>query len=92
MAKLYIDNLLPEDTFLPQKLSSEEMKQLWISKKNGDYTARDKLITYNMRLVAFEITRKFYTVDYDKEELFSVGNIGLIKAVDTYDETKKIEF
>ena len=81
-----------EDLFvcsLPQPLSKEKTYELLKRKTKED---KDILITHNIRLIVYEILNKFKTVNYDKKELVSIGIMGLIKAVDTYDISKKVEF
>ena len=70
----------------PKPLSEEEEKDCVKKMRAGDAAARDKLITHNMRLVA-HIAKK-YAGSADKDDLISVGSIGLIKAVNTYQEDK----
>lgn len=70
----------------PKPLSSEEELDYVIRFKNGDLSAREKLITHNMRLVA-HIAKK-YTGCAENDDLISVGSIGLIKAVNTYELNK----
>ena len=55
--------------------------------KEGDLEARKKLIEHNLRLVA-HIIKKYNNMEQDPEDLISIGTIGLIKAVDTYDISK----
>ncbi len=81
-----------EDWFvcpLPKSLSKEKTKKLLKARTKED---RNLLISHNIRLVIYEILNKFPTVDYDKKELVSIGIIGLINAIDTYDISRKIEF
>ena len=59
--------------------------------KNGDMAARDKLIRHNLRLVA-HIVKKYYASSTDQEDLISIGTIGLIKAVNSFDNTKGARF
>ncbi len=77
---------------LPKELSSEETKELIKQYNNGCLDAKESLIIHNIRLVLYEVYNKFSTVKYDKKELVSIGNIGLIKAINTYDLSKKIHF
>ncbi len=70
----------------PKPLSSEEELECLIRMKEGDKSARDKLINHNMRLVAHVV--KKYSGAADTDDLISVGSIGLIKAVDTYERDK----
>ena len=55
----------------------------------GDYHARQKLIEHNLRLVA-HIAKKYYADENDRDDLVSIGTVGLIKAVDSFDPTKGI--
>ena len=70
----------------PKPLSDSEEKRLLTLAKLGDKEAKDKLITHNMRLVAHVV--KKYSGSAETDDLISVGSIGLIKAVNTYDESK----
>ena len=54
-------------------------------------SAREKLIRHNLRLVA-HIVKKYYALPGDQEDLVSIGTIGLVKAVDTFDATRKARF
>lgn len=73
----------------PKPLGAEEERRLLIAKAEGDHAARDKLIEHNLRLVA-HVVKKYYSSTSDQEDLISIGTIGLIKAVDTFDHTKNI--
>ena len=75
---------------LPKTLLKEENKRLIKLMLEGDFDARQKLIESNMRLVTYRVSTKFGIVNYDKEELVSIGNLGLIKAVDTFDSKREI--
>lgn len=75
---------------LPQPLESEEELVLLEETKNGNLTARDKLIEHNLRLVVY-IAKKFETSGIELEDLISIGAIGLIKAVKTYSIDKNIK-
>ncbi len=75
---------------LPQPLEPEEESVLLEEIKNGNQTARDKLIEHNLRLVVY-IARKFESSGIDLEDLVSIGAIGLIKAVKTYSLDKNIK-
>ena len=77
---------------MPKTLTSEENIELFNLLKSGDTSAREKLITGNINSVFFCINNRFSTVEYDKDELVSIGIIGLIKAVDTFDHTKGNKF
>ena len=70
----------------PKPLSNEQESQLLEKAKQGDKSAKDKLITHNLRLVAHVV--KKYAGSAETDDLISVGSIGLIKAINTFDESK----
>lgn len=70
----------------PQPLSKEEELECLKKAKKGDKKARDKLITHNLRLVAHIV--KKYPRSLEADDLISVGTIGLIKAIDSFDYEK----
>ncbi len=67
----------------PPTLSAEEEKNNFLLMKKGDENARQLLILHNLRLVS-HIVRKYYASSKNQEDLVSIGTIGLVKAVDTY--------
>lgn len=72
----------------PKPLTKEEELE-WIEKyENGDKEARDVLINHNLRLVAHIV--KKYNNSLEADDLISVGTIGLIKAVDSFDSKKGV--
>lgn len=71
----------------PQPLSKEEEQKYLKLMQQGDAKARDKLIEHNLRLVA-HIVKKFENTREDTEDLISIGTIGLIKAIESYSESK----
>jgi RNA polymerase sporulation-specific sigma factor len=73
----------------PKPLSTKEEADYLKRCKEGDKAARDKLIEHNLRLVA-HIVKKYNMVDKETDDLISIGTIGLIKAIDTFDEEKGI--
>ena len=75
---------------LPEPLNPEEEKALVAKYVQGDTNARTKLIEHNLRLVVY-IAKKFENTNVDIEDLISVGTIGLIKAVNSFDEAKQIK-
>ena len=89
--------LFPQEIFyiggpdpLPPPLSPEEERELTARLKLDDENARALLIEHNLRLVVF-IARRFENTSIPLEDLISIGTIGLIKAVGTFDCTKKIK-
>jgi RNA polymerase sporulation-specific sigma factor len=75
----------------PPPLSKEEEKTLFLRARKGDLSARNKLIEHNLRLVA-HIVKKYYTTAPDQDDLISVGTVGLIKAIDSYNVEKGAQF
>ena len=75
---------------LPEPLTKEEELRLVLLAENGDVMARDKLIEHNLRLVVF-LAKKYENTKVDLEDLVSIGTIGLIKGVNTYNHTKNIK-
>lgn len=71
----------------PKPLSPEEEREYLERCRRGDEEARDVLIERNMRLVA-HVAKKYQSPDHDTEDLLSVGTIGLIKAVNTFNADK----
>jgi len=67
----------------PKPLSPIEEKNLLAAFWNGDADARARLIEHNLRLVS-HICKKFKTLKIDKDDMLSIGSIGLIKGIDTY--------
>ncbi|MBR3966891.1 MAG: RNA polymerase sporulation sigma factor SigK [Clostridia bacterium] len=67
----------------PPPLGEEEEKKYFEMKSMGDEKAREKLILHNLRLVS-HIVRKYYSTSKESEDLVSVGTIGLVKAVDSF--------
>ena len=73
----------------PRALTAKEEAELLERMKQGDRDARKKLIEHNLRLVA-HVTKKYYAASADSDDLISIGTIGLIKAVSTFDGEKGI--
>ncbi len=68
-------------------LTAEEERLLLDAMAAGNLEAKHKLIEHNMRLVA-HVAKKYYSPTEEAEDLLSIGTIGLLKAVDTYDPSK----
>lgn len=75
---------------LPPPLSADEESSLLSVLQGGDPRVRSTLIERNLRLVVY-IARKFENTGIHIEDLVSIGTIGLIKAVNTFDPTKRIK-
>ncbi|MBR6514252.1 MAG: RNA polymerase sporulation sigma factor SigK [Clostridia bacterium] len=80
-----------DNSGFPPPLKSEEEKEYFILAKQGDMKAREKLIEHNLRLVA-HIVKKYYTSANNTEDLMSIGTIGLIKAIDSFDPANGARF
>ena len=81
----FAGSVLGNNSF-PKPLTRDEETELVAKMLAGDKSAREKLITHNLRLVA-HIAKK-YSGSAETDDLISVGSIGLIKAVDTYKSDK----
>ena len=75
----------------PKPLTAREEIETFAALRAGDASAREKLIRHNLRLVA-HVAKKYYAQPGDQEDLISIGTIGLMKAVDTFDSTRKARF
>ena len=75
----------------PKPLSAREEIEAFAALRAGDRSAREKIIRHNLRLVA-HVAKKYYAQPSDQEDLISIGTIGLMKAVDTFDTTRKARF
>lgn len=72
-------------------LSNEEKKELLIKIKEGDQEAREKFIQGNLRLV-LSVVQRFSGRNESADDLFQIGCIGLIKAIDNFDITQEVQF
>ncbi len=75
---------------LPPPLSPEEERCVLDRMQAGDRTARDELITHNLRLVVY-LAKKYENSGVPSEDMISIGTIGLIKAVNTFTPERKIK-
>ena len=71
-------------------LSSDETKKLFNDLKNGDESARDRLVEGNLKLV-LSILKKFYNKVDNLDDLFQVGCLGLVKAIDNFDTSYDVK-
>lgn len=83
---LHIDN----GNSFPPALTSSEEKEYLEKMRSGDLEAKNSIIEHNLRLVA-HITKKYSSDINEQDDLISIGTIGLIKAVNTFDENKGIK-
>ena len=71
----------------PEPLSSDEEKEALMRMANGDDEARNLLIERNLRLVA-HVCKKYSNTNVDQEDLLSIGTVGLIKGINSFDVEK----
>ena len=84
---LIFSGYISSNNSFPQPLTKEEEERYLGLFEAGDEEARNVLIERNLRLVA-HIVKKYNNIGKDADDLISIGTIGLIKAISTYDRTK----
>lgn len=72
-------------------LDDKEIKDLIIKSQNGDHEARDKIVNSNIRLI-WSVVQRFLNRGYEADDLFQIGSIGLLKAVDKFDMSFDVRF
>lgn len=82
----YISN----NQLFPEPLSTEEEKMYLQKLKNGDEEARNILIERNLRLVA-HVCKKYASTKVEQDDLISIGTIGLIKGINSFEPTKNVK-
>jgi len=90
MSKFKVD-IAGIDTNNLKVLSNDEMIKLFTEMKNGDVNAKEKIINGNLKLV-LSIIGKYRNKDIDMNDLFQIGCVGLIKAVDNFDTSYGVMF
>ena len=83
----FLTGFVTSGSAFPKPLRPEEERELLMKKEAGDEGARNTLIERNLRLVA-HIVKKFDNTGEDNEDLISIGVIGLIKAINTFNPHK----
>ena len=78
---------IKQNDLFPPPLSPEEETRLLERLKTGDEKAKTALVEHNLRLVA-HIIKKYYSANCDNDELISIGTVGLIKAINTFEKSK----
>ncbi|MGN1094679.1 MAG: RNA polymerase sporulation sigma factor SigG [Candidatus Neoclostridium sp.] len=84
-------NICGIDTSTLPKLSHDEQMELMKKARSGDKAARDRFVLANLRLV-LSVIQRFYSKKGNADDLFQVGTIGLIKAMDNFDQTLSLKF
>lgn len=80
-----------ETSGFPKPFTPRQEIEAFAAFRQGDLHARDEIIRHNLRLVA-HIVKKYYAAPGEQEDLISIGTIGLIKAVNSFDESKQARF
>lgn len=86
-SSVFLVGYISNNNVFPEPLTSEEEKMYLIQMKNGNEDARNILIERNLRLVA-HITKKYSTSNVDQDDLISIGTIGLIKGINSFNIDK----
>ncbi|MBQ2777081.1 MAG: sigma-70 family RNA polymerase sigma factor [Peptococcaceae bacterium] len=84
---MFLTGYISQNAF-PQPLNEDDEAMCIRRLQEGDIEARELLIRHNLRLVA-HIAKKFDNVAEDQDDLISIGTIGLIKAINTFDPNKR---
>ena len=86
-SSVFLVGYISSNNIFPEPLTSEEEKMYLAQMKNGDEEARNILIERNLRLVA-HITKKYSTTNVEQDDLISIGTIGLIKGINSFNVDK----
>ena len=87
---VFVVGYIQGSNLFPEPLSQEEEYNCLVQMANGDEDARNILIERNLRLVA-HITKKYATTNVDQDDLISIGTIGLIKGINSYNSKKGVK-
>ena len=88
---LFLTGRIDNKSAFEKPLSEQEEKETFLKMKEGDKQAEEKLIKHNLRLVA-HISKKYKNSNIETEDLISIGTIGLMKAIKTFDYNKGNNF
>ena len=86
---IFVVGYISNNNLFPEPLSSEEEKIYIKRYENGDEEARNILIERNLRLVA-HVCKKYATANVEQDDLISIGTIGLIKGIKSFDSSKGV--
>ena len=84
---IFVVGYISGGTLFPEPLRAEEEKEALLKMKDGDVEARNLLIERNLRLVA-HVCKKYSNTNVDQDDLLSIGTIGLIKGIKSFDVDK----
>ncbi len=87
---VFLVGYISNNSLFPEPLSSEEEQKYLELLKNGDEEARNILIEKNLRLVA-HVCKKYSSTNIDLDDLISIGTIGLIKGINSFDPSKSVK-
>lgn len=86
---VFVVGYISNNNLFPEPLSAEEERACLEQMANGDEEAKNILIERNLRLVA-HICKKYSTTNVDQDDLISIGTIGLIKGINSFEPTKGV--
>ncbi len=86
---IFVVGYISNNSLFPEPLSSEEEKMYIEKYEHGDEEARNILIERNLRLVA-HVCKKYSTSNIEQDDLISIGTIGLIKGIKSFDSNKGV--
>ena len=86
---VFLVGYISNNTLFPEPLSSEEERKYLELMKSGDEEARNILIERNLRLVA-HVCKKYTATRVEQDDLISIGSIGLIKGINSFDSSKGV--
>lgn len=89
-SSLFVLGYISNNNFFPESLSQEEEKIYVKKMQEGDIEAKNILIEHNLRLVA-HVCKKYNNTNIDQDDLISIGSIGLIKGINSYNPEKSIK-
>lgn len=84
-----LSGYIQSSNLFPEPLSPDEEKVFLVRMKSGDEDARNVLIERNLRLVA-HVAKKYSSTNIDQDDLISIGTIGLIKGINSFNMDKNI--
>ena len=86
---VFVVGYISNNQLFPEPLSAEEERECLIKMENGDEEAKNILIERNLRLVA-HVCKKYSTTNVEQDDLISIGTIGLIKGVNSFESSKGV--
>ena len=87
---LFVLGYISNNSLFPESLSQEDEKMYVEKMREGDQDAKNILIEHNLRLVA-HVCKKYNNTNIDQDDLISIGSIGLIKGINSYNPEKSIK-